>query len=432
MANKKYQILIVDDSRSIRALLEEIIATSVSEISVSSLGSSKEALAYMKEHTVDLILSDINMPKMDGFEFAKELNLNSHTKDIPVIFITASSNTDEFVQKGFALGAIDYIQKPFDEILLANKIRSYVKLFKKEREVKQAYKMISNILAHMDNLICIITEKEIVKVNKTFLEFFHFESLEALQTKHHNLCDFFILEEDYLIHEISSDMNNKKLIKYLLANQSRDTKIKLYDEEEKEEKVFILKLSAMNSDEKNTQYIVSLTDITETERLKKSYQVQAIIDPLTQIYNRQAFNDKYPKEFYSAKTMDKSLIIIIADIDHFKCINDNYGHQIGDYVLKEFCKVVNQVIPNNYFFARWGGEEFVILALGDTLEEAIKSAEKVRVAVQKHEFLHIGYITSSFGVSTIKNSDDENALLARVDEALYKAKKQGRNQVVLL
>jgi diguanylate cyclase (GGDEF)-like protein len=238
---------------------------------------------------------------------------------------------------------------------------------------------------------------------------------------------FLFLEEDALNNEIS----NEKLIEHLLRNQKKDTKIKLYDQSLQEEKTFVLKISSLHKDKKG-EYILSLTDITETERLKKSYQLQAILDPLTKIYNRQAFNDKYPKEFYYAKTKDKELRLLMADIDHFKKINDTYGHQIGDYVLKEFCKIINLLIPNNYFFARWGGEEFIIIAQDDTLENVMHYAQKIRKAVEDFEFLHVGKVTVSLGVASLRKEDEENSFLARVDEALYKAKQEGRNRVVNL
>lgn len=422
-----YKILIVDDSRSIRALLEEIISSSIENIKVSSVPSAQAALEYMANHDVELILLDIYMPAMDGFEFARILREDERYHQIPVIFITASSNTDEFIQKGFDLGAIDYIKKPFDEVILVNKIRSYVKLFKQERELKKAYTLIYKILSHMDNLICIISHEEIVQANETFLRFFGFANLEELQKKHSKVSDFFVLEEDALNNEIS----NEKLIEHLLRNHKKDTKIKLYDQSLQEEKTFILKISSLHKDKKG-EYILSLTDITETERLKKSYQLQAILDPLTKIYNRQAFNDKYPKEFYYAKTKEKELRLLMADIDYFKKINDTYGHQIGDYVLKEFCKIINLLIPNNYFFARWGGEEFIIIAQDDTLENVMHYAQKIRKAVEDFEFLHVGKVTVSLGVASLRKEDEENSFLARVDEALYKAKQEGRNRVVNL
>lgn len=424
-----YNILIVDDSRSILALLEDMILTNVPDVRVFTCKNSMDALEYLKENRVNLIMLDIHMPVMDGFEFAKIIKSDSKTKMIPIIFITASSNTQEFAKKGFALGAIDYVQKPFDETLLANKINTYVKLFKKEDELQSAYNVIHNILSHVDNMICIINKEEILLANKRFLNFFGFEDEKSLKSKHKNICDFFVLEEK----NITNDMCNQNLIDYLLSSQTVDTKISLYDEAKFEEKIFIIKISAMNTENQEAQeYIISLTDISETERLKKSYQLQAIIDPLTQIYNRQAFNDKYPKEFYAAKTKKKNLSMIMADIDHFKQINDVFGHHIGDYVLKEFCKIINKTIPNSYFFARWGGEEFIIIAKEDALDIVITNANQARKTIEAYEFLHVKKITCSFGITQLVESDDENSLLNRLDKALYSAKLNGRNRVEVL
>lgn len=407
--------------------MEDIIASQVQEVEVKSASSAQEALETIKLTPIDLILLDINMPVIDGFEFAKILKKNDTFSNIPIIFITASSNTNEFMQKGFDLGAIDYIQKPFDEILLVNKIRSYVKLFKKEKELQRAYAMINAILSHMDSLICIINENEILHANETFLKFFAFPSLENFQKKHTQISDFFVLDDD----KILPNMDNKAFIEYFLENSSKDIKIHLYDNSLKKERFFIAKCSALYKENENKEYILSLTDITETEKLKNSYQMQAVIDSLTQIYNRQAFNDKYPKELYYALTHQKNLGLIMADIDHFKRINDTYNHQVGDSVLKEFCKVINKTIPNNYFFARWGGEEFIIICKDDTKENILSYAELCRAKIEENEFLHVGHVSASFGVSFLQENDDDESLLSRVDEALYIAKAGGRNQVSL-
>ena len=289
--------------------------------------------------------------------------------------------------------------------------------------------MVSNILAHMDNLICIIDDTNIKQANKTFLDFFGFNDLEELQLKHSKISDFFILEDGCL----SNEMSNESLINHLLEHSNSDIKIRLYDENSLEDRTFIVKTSCMSKEtEKIKEYIISLTDITETEKLKKSYQIQSVIDPLTQIYNRQAFNDKYMKEFYNAKATKKKLTLIMADIDHFKSINDNFGHLIGDYVLKEYCKIIDKSIPNSCFFARWGGEEFIIIAKNDNLEEIQKTIEKTRVIIEEYNFLHIGHITSSFGITRMREEDSENDLLVRLDKSLYSAKKEGRNKVVLI
>jgi diguanylate cyclase (GGDEF)-like protein len=145
-------------------------------------------------------------------------------------------------------------------------------------------------------------------------------------------------------------------------------------------------------------------------------------DKLTQIYNRNALS-KELKEL-----LENRGSVIYFDIDHFKKINDTYGHEKGDFVLKELAKVVKENLRKNDIFGRWGGEEFLILLPNSSYEETLKVAEKLRKIIENHDFGGIK-VTVSFGVTYVKKDDNEETLLQRVDEALYEAKNNGRNQV---
>ena len=117
------------------------------------------------------------------------------------------------------------------------------------------------------------------------------------------------------------------------------------------------------------------------------------------------------------------------DIDHFKKINDTYGHTTGDIVLKEIAQVVTETIRKYDIVARWGGEEFVILVPNSKAEETALMAEKIRETIEKYAFTEAGTVTCSFGVTEYKDGDSIDSLVTRADEALYKAKEQGRNRV---
>jgi len=157
----------------------------------------------------------------------------------------------------------------------------------------------------------------------------------------------------------------------------------------------------------------------------------ATIDGLTGIYNRMQFNHYLEAEIDRSNRYDGQFSIISMDIDHFKQINDQFGHQAGDKVLIDFCKLVTDRNRSSDIFARYGGEEFIILVQNASLENTRHHAERLCSEISQHLFDKVGKVTCSFGVTEFRSNDDSStSLLNRADIALYKAKENGRNQVV--
>ncbi len=152
-------------------------------------------------------------------------------------------------------------------------------------------------------------------------------------------------------------------------------------------------------------------------------------DALTGALNKEAFNEIIGLKIIEAKHVGKPLSLIIFDIDHFKKINDTYGHMVGDTVLQELSEVVRSNLRESEYFVRWGGEEFIVLLPGTSLRGALLVAEKLRRKVEEHNFSEVGHVTCSFGVTALKTDDTIKSFLVRADEALYEAKRGGRNQV---
>ena len=182
--------------------------------------------------------------------------------------------------------------------------------------------------------------------------------------------------------------------------------------------------------------VIAFRDITEQkkylqslETINKLLETQATTDVLTGIYNRIKINKSFIIEVARSERYQSPLSLIIFDIDHFKKVNDTYGHPAGDDVLKRLTKLVKTNIRETDIFARWGGEEFVILAPGLSLIETVKLADKIRRKIEEFDFEKPQKITSSFGVAALKNGDSSTLLFNRADEALYRAKESGRNQV---
>jgi diguanylate cyclase (GGDEF)-like protein/PAS domain S-box-containing protein len=173
----------------------------------------------------------------------------------------------------------------------------------------------------------------------------------------------------------------------------------------------------------------SIRDITDHKRMEKKIKNLATKDILTGFYNRRKFREIIRIEIERVKRYNKPLSIIMFDIDHFKKINDRYGHSNGDYVLKTIAVIVRKNIRKIDYLFRWGGEEFLILSSETQLDKAHALAERIRKAIESYKFKKVGKVTVSFGVTEFKERDTQDSFIKRADDAMYKAKEKGRNRV---
>jgi diguanylate cyclase (GGDEF)-like protein len=155
----------------------------------------------------------------------------------------------------------------------------------------------------------------------------------------------------------------------------------------------------------------------------------SITDRLTALYNRLKLDETFATEIERAKRYQTPLSVMILDVDHFKSVNDTYGHQVGDRILVELADILRQNIRASDYPGRWGGEEFLVICPQTDLDGASAVAEKLRAAIAAHDFPSVGTKTSSFGVATYQPDESEEELMARADAALYRAKETGRNRV---
>lgn len=199
------------------------------------------------------------------------------------------------------------------------------------------------------------------------------------------------------------------------------------------------------------EYIAVRHDITELEQTKQqlrninkamknkveelysmtnTLEQKAYKDNLTGINNRENFEDIFSLEIANAKQNNITLSLIIFDVDNFKLVNDTFGHQAGDIILIDLVDLVSDNIKNGDIFARWGGEEFVILTPSTDLAGACNLAENLRKLVQLHSFSYVeNQMTLSFGIAQLSSEDTKKTLFEKADGALYEAKKNGRNRV---
>ena len=170
-----------------------------------------------------------------------------------------------------------------------------------------------------------------------------------------------------------------------------------------------------------------------SEKLEQDYkkiELLSITDRLTQLYNRTKIDQLFSVELKRSERYGESFSVILIDLDYFKLVNDNYGHQAGDMVLQELAGLLRESVRETDFVGRWGGEEFIVISPRTEIDSAIQVAEKLRKNIAEYDFGEVGHKTASFGVASFRAGDNEDSMTRRADEHLYIAKKQGRNKVI--
>ncbi len=286
----------------------------------------------------------------------------------------------------------------------------------------------NSILNNQPNIIFISSIDKILYINRRGLKFFNCKNLNDFNDKYYNLANFFLEDEDC----INKHSNGKRWLEHIYRSKNSREKVKLKAPNDNMEYYFYLHVGKI----KKNRYLICFTDITRLERDKDMIRKLADYDTLTKIYNRVKFNEMLPYYMNRALKYNERFSIIIFDIDHFKMINDTYGHNIGDRVLIELTALIKSVIKDmnirqNTVFSRWGGEEFVILIQFKTKVEAYKIANTIRKEINKYSFDRVKKVTCSFGVTDFKIDDTQIDIFHRVDKALYKAKESGRDRVVI-
>jgi diguanylate cyclase len=180
----------------------------------------------------------------------------------------------------------------------------------------------------------------------------------------------------------------------------------------------------------------SRDDLTQLQRDLENVRREAMLDPLTKIFNRKSFDDGLYRACAEARANGEPLCLMLLDIDNFKSFNDTWGHQTGDQVLRLVAMTMKSNIKGRDIAARYGGEEFATILPETDLEGALIVADNIRKAIQAKELLKrstnekLGRITASFGVAEFREADTPMSLIERADRCLYAAKHAGRNRVL--
>ena len=418
-----YNILCVDDVSSNLLVIESIFEEFKKPYKLFLASSGYEALDILLKEQIDVILLDVMMPQLDGFETAKLIKSNKKTSSIPIIFLTAKKD-DETITKAFKYG-VDYLSKPYNDFELFTRIEVQLKLIQMQKELQEQVKFTQSVLDSQKSIIFIQSDNGIVSANKSFFDFFNVSNAEEFNQINNSIADLFMEYENYFALKVLNDGQSwtRELSK---KSEDDDYNILIMDMKTFEPKAF--KIDVNNIDDTD-YFVVTLTDITKITSKTKAFEVKATYDALTNIYNRSKFNEIIQQQYEIFKTQKFDLSFAIFDIDFFKKVNDTYGHLIGDETLITFSHTINDHTRDGDFFARWGGEEFVLLMPDTSLSKAQEIANYLREIISKTHFKQIEHITCSVGVTQFKENDTIDDVLIRADDALYEAKEGGRNQV---
>lgn len=415
------KILCVDDSKTNLLILEAFFEDKQSMYEVILVTSGEEAIDVLSRESIDLILLDIMMPEMDGYETASDIGLNKKTKDIPIIFLTSKKDQGT-ITKCYEVGGVDYLQKPYNNEELFARINFHIEIQESKKIIEQEKALSQEILDMQDNLIFLSNGNNVIRVNKKVLDFFNLDTYEDFILRYGCLCDLF-LEKDGYYSIKKEDCNNLWIDDIMKHSNNKECLVLINNEKDDIKNSFTISINKFEN-----KYFISLTDVTSLAEESYENELAANIDVLTKVPNRLKFNKEFANTVNLAKD-NESFSLILFDIDNFKYINDTYGHLVGDDVLVKLSSLIKTHTRNSDLLARWGGEEFIILLHGVEIEKAIDIAEYLRSIIEVEHFDEINNITCSFGVSQYKKGDDLNSILKRIDEALYEAKEGGKNKV---
>ncbi len=228
-----------------------------------------------------------------------------------------------------------------------------------------------------------------------------------------------ILEEELALETNGTDPNRTRVIE--IEEYRKDRSIVWIENV----------LSFLRDDQNRPAAILGVSrDVTERRHLTEELRVLARTDPLTGVFNRRHFMEELHREMGRSNRYGVPLSLIMLDIDRFKAVNDRLGHEEGDRVLAGMVELIRKRLRVSDILARWGGEEFLIIAVNTNLEGAAMLADDLLEQLKHRLFPRVGALTASFGVTQYRNSESADAVLTRVDNLMYRAKGEGRARVV--
>lgn len=451
------RVLVVDDTFPNVKLLEAKLTAEYFDVVTAMNGP--DALTICEQGLCDIVLLDVMMPGMDGFEVCRRLKNSPQTAHLPVVMVTALDQPSDRL-KGLDAGADDFLTKPVDDTALLARVRSLVRLKAVTDELRtralasREYGLIGDplVLATAENGL----DGRILLVDDRPSSY---ERLAGSLSQYHQVTVETdaaqalarAAEEEFDVAIISLDLADADGLRVgsQLRSLERTRNIAVLMLAEADDQKRILRGLEIGMNDFLTrpvdrnELLARVRSQTRRKRfsdkLREAVQESmemAVTDALTGLHNRRYLDTQFTALFDESLRRGKHLSVLVMDIDKFKPINDTFGHDAGDEVLREFAKRIRSQTRGIDIVARFGGEEVVVLVPDTGLDIARIVAERIRAHVECETFaIHNETrrvpVTVSIGVASRQPGDTSpQDMLKRADLALYRAKDQGRNQVV--
>jgi len=448
------RVLVVDDILANVKLLEARLSAEYFDVLTACSG--KEALDICARERVDVVLLDVMMPGMDGFETCRQLKSNPKTHHIPVVLVTALDQVSDRV-RGLQGGADDFLTKPVNEIALVTRVKNLARLkvltdemlmralTGRQTGMSEDAALIKALSEERARILVVDDDQRSAGRLLEWLSPLH-EPM-AVQTPQAALSLLAEKEFDLLVVSLAlTDADALRLCSQVRSiDRTRHLPIILLVEPGEEPRLlraldmgvndYVMRpidrneiLARVRTQVKRKRYSDHLRN-----RLEESIEA-AMIDPLTGLHNRRYMESHLATLVADALHTSRSLSVLLADIDHFKRVNDTYGHDVGDAVLKEFSTRFRRNTRGIDLACRFGGEEFLVIMPDTSMSRAYQVGERLRVAIAADPFQvrpDLGiHLTASVGIATLECPEDTpETVFRRADNALFAAKRRGRNRV---
>ncbi len=448
------RVLVVDDVLANVKLLEARLAAEYFEVLTAYSGP--EALEVCARERVDVVLLDVMMPGMDGFEVCRRIKQDPATAHVPVIMVTALDQSADKVQ-GLDAGADDFLTKPVDDIALVTRVKNLARL----KVLSDDLMMHAAPARQMELSATSAGESGATERGRILIVEDHARSaarmVEGMARTHTVTVEsdpqtglLKLLDEgcDLLIVSLSlAQADGLRLVSQVRSlERTRHLPIIILVEPGDEPRLMRgLDMGVndylMRPVERNEMLARVRTQIRRKRhsdrlraRLEESVEL-AVVDPLTGLHNRRYMEEHLRTLVAQAIRTGRPLSLLIADIDHFKAVNDTWGHDVGDKVLRQVAQRFRQNIRSMDLACRFGGEEFVGIMPDLDLARALQVGERLRASIAG-DVITVGpgkplQVTASVGLAALAGWDDTpDSLIKRADLALYAAKRRGRNRVM--
>lgn len=425
--SSKPAVLIVDDQSANRIALEALLDDF--DIQLLQAESGEQALQLLAENDVAVVLLDVQMPGMDGYEVARLMQQGNRTRAVPIIFVTAINRDLEHVMKGYASGAVDFLTKPINSEMLQGKVRVFLELDRRGRELSESNAALIRSLQeverlkHHNELLLKSIGEGIISLDRRGNIIF------ANPAAHTLLGQTTPIIGNTLVSHVSGPAA-ARAIEEMLKNclggdrwvgivtgnrQHMNFPAELIATPLKDDKGFIAGVS------------IAFQDVSERQQRETELRRESEKDPLTGLINRRGLERLLPRRLaYGAQ----KLALLYLDLDNFKEINDSHGHHAGDVILKEVTDRFQRAMRQTDLIARVGGDEFCIVVTGESAIEAAESVAKKLIEASK-EPLSFGGVSvtlgASIGIALPDGTSLPDMLMRRADEAMYQAKRKGGN-----